>query len=212
MTAKLDSILFDFGGVFIDWQPRDAFKGSQYSEQEVDDFFTKSPFWECNDRNDLGIPLANTLDYFERYSPEWIEMIRYFYEMEITTLDSNEVPETREFVIALKKAGLRAYGLSNWNSERFFIAKGIARAIQELDAYVLSADIGIVKPDLRLFRHAIDRFNLNPPERTLFVDDNAANCAASERTGLKSFKFELRGENNLAKLKEVLKDEYGVHV
>jgi putative hydrolase of the HAD superfamily len=55
---------------------------------------------------------------------------------------------------------------------------------------VFSHEVGAIKPDERIYRHAIERFQLVPAE-TIYIDDLAANIATGERLGLQAFRYDL---------------------
>jgi HAD superfamily hydrolase (TIGR01509 family) len=80
-----------------------------------------------------------------------------------------------------------------------------------LNAYILSADFHLRKPDPAFFQIAFDRFNLNP-ERMLFVDDNSENIASIGKLGANTFLFEIDGVNNHDVLRAQLIEQYGINL
>ncbi len=83
-------------------------------------------------------------------------------------------------VYALRKAGLRTGLLSNsWGVGDYprHLFPGM------FDAVVISAEVGMRKPEERIFRHAIDLLGLEPGE-CVFIDDLEANVTAAEAVGM----------------------------
>jgi epoxide hydrolase-like predicted phosphatase len=90
------------------------------------------------------------------------------------------VPAMYELVRGLRRKGLRTALLSNsWGPS------GYAREdFPELfDAVVISAEVGMRKPELRIFRHAAQELGV-PPETCVFIDDVEANVDAAISCGM----------------------------
>jgi putative hydrolase of the HAD superfamily len=80
----------------------------------------------------------------------------------------------------VRRAGLRTGLLSNsWGAGDYQRELFPVR----FDAVVISAEVGMRKPEERIFRHAVELIGL-PPEECVFIDDIAANVAAAEAIGM----------------------------
>jgi len=187
MTAY-DGVIFDLGGVVIDWNPmhlyRKLFAGD---EAKAADFLARicPPAW--NEKQDAGRDLEAAAAERIAIYPEWEPEIRAFYGR-WSEMIGGLVPGTAEVMRELKAAGLRLFALSNWNSITF---ARVRRRFAELDLFehiVLSGDHGCIKPDARLYRIALERYGL-PPGRLLFIDDNPVNIAAGEALGIGGLLF-----------------------
>ena len=85
-----------------------------------------------------------------------------------------------DLIRSLRQAGLRTALLSNsWGNG------GYARDLFSdlFDAVVISAEVGMRKPEERIFRHTAALLGLEPQE-CVFIDDVLANVAAAEAIGL----------------------------
>jgi HAD superfamily hydrolase (TIGR01509 family) len=51
-----------------------------------------------------------------------------------------------------------------------------------------SSELGMIKPDPRIFQHVCDFFGVSPKE-SLFIDDSKANVVAAAKLGLQSIRF-----------------------
>ncbi len=69
------------------------------------------------------------------------------------------------------------------------------------DAVIISCEVGLSKPDPRIFRLCLDRLGL-PAEETLFVDDRADDIEGALRIGLRTLQFE--GPDALARLRALV--------
>ncbi len=93
---------------------------------------------------------------------------------------STMVAAMRELMRALRQAGVRTALLSNsWGGT------GYPRDIfpEMFDVVVISAEVGMRKPEEEIFRHAAALLGLEP-EECVFIDDIQANVLAAEAVGL----------------------------
>lgn len=93
------------------------------------------------------------------------------------------IPESVAALKSLRRAGMPVYVLSNISPvhKQWFLSS------QELngsyDEAFFSCDMGVMKPDARAFRFAVERIG-GYPERMLFLDDREENCEAAREAGL----------------------------
>jgi 2-haloacid dehalogenase len=100
------------------------------------------------------------------------------------------IQETVDVLAELRKAGVRLFGLSNWSGETFEVARRLPEYafLGWFEAVVISGEVGIAKPDPRIFRHLLDRYGLEP-SRTLFIDDVPANIDVANDLGMRAMRF-----------------------
>ena len=101
-------------------------------------------------------------------------------------------------VRTIRAGGLRTGLLSNsWSTDHYD-----RELLAELfDDVVISADVGLHKPQPEIYRLAAERLGVEP-ERCLFVDDLRENCEGAEATGMTPIRFRDRAET-IAKLTEL---------
>jgi HAD superfamily hydrolase (TIGR01509 family) len=95
-----------------------------------------------------------------------------------------------DLVAALKRRGLRLAVLSNTIEPhaRYLRRTGLLR---HFDVQVLSNEVGMSKPDPRVYRHTLRLLESEAsPERVFFVDDLAENVAAAAALGIHGILFE----------------------
>lgn len=182
----LRNIIFDFGGVLLDWNPHYLYDPYFGSSARAELFLTHICTYEWNQQHDLGKPIAEGTAELVAEFPEWRTEIEMYYG-QFTKMIGGQVPGMYNLLQTLKDKGYRLYGLSNWSVETFAMVSDDP-IFQFIENRVISGAIGIMKPDPRIFIHAISQFGVNPAE-TAFVDDNAINVQAATQQGLQGILF-----------------------
>ncbi|MBN2205954.1 MAG: HAD family phosphatase [Candidatus Aminicenantes bacterium] len=106
------------------------------------------------------------------------------------------IPGTLDVLGGLKAAGLRLVLVSNTDPMRFGFIKRRFPEILIFNDYVLSYEVGAIKPDRAIYEEAIRKAGCRPDE-AVFVDDIAENVAAAGALGIKGIVFKA-GETDLA--------------
>lgn len=194
---QLKNIVFDFGGVLIDWDPRYLYRKVFKTQEEMDFFLQNVCTYEWNLLQDAGRSLDEATRVLQKEHPEYKEEIGMYYgrweEMLGGLFDDNV-----KLIIPLK-AKYKVYGLTNWSAETLPIAQRKYDFFQLFDGIVVSGEEKRVKPDPQLYRILLDRYHLKA-EETLLIDDNAENIETAKELGFKT--VHLTPEVNL---KETLK-------
>ena len=97
------------------------------------------------------------------------------------------VPGMVELLADLKEAGFRLYLLSN-TSVAYHRFRSEIPGIRYFDDTLISADVGLVKPDPEIFQLACRRFEITPSE-SAFIDDTPINAEAAHHIGMRAFVF-----------------------
>jgi 2-haloacid dehalogenase len=179
----IDTVIFDLGGVLIDWNPRYLFRKIFTDEQEMEHFLTHicSPDW--NEEQDAGRSLAEATQWLVERHPEYETQIRAYYgrweEMLGGVFD--------EAVEALRKltqeTDYRVYALTNWSGETFKIALQKYDFLHWFDGIVVSGDEKMRKPSPEFYQILLNRYNVDP-QNALFLDDNLRNIEAARKLGV----------------------------
>jgi 2-haloacid dehalogenase len=183
---KIQNIIFDFGGVLIDWNPIYLYGNVFETEEEMKHFLENVCRYEWNVLQDAGRPLSEATTLLQKEHPEFSEQINYYYgrweEMLGGTIDENV-----KLIKPLKKR-YKLYGLTNWSAETLPIAMERYSFFKDLDGIVVSGDEKIVKPNPKIYEILLDRYNLEA-ESSLFIDDNAENIETAKKIGFKTVHF-----------------------
>ena len=189
----IKGVIFDLGGVLVDWDPMHLYRKVFADEARAAEFIAHVCTPEWNEKQDAGRALDEGTAERVILFPEWEAEIRAYYGRWIEMI-GGLVPGTADIMRELKAAGLRLFALSNWNSETF---ARVCRMFPEFDLFediVLSGDHGCIKPEERLYRIALERIDL-PLQSLVFVDDNLRNLDGAKRVGLPALLF--TGADNL---------------
>ena len=89
----------------------------------------------------------------------------------------------------LRQTDVRLFALSNWSAETFPVARPRYPFLDWFEGIVISGEVGITKPDERVYHHLLDRFGLDAAS-TVFIDDSAANVRAAREVGMIALRFE----------------------
>jgi 2-haloacid dehalogenase len=181
-------VIFDFGGVLIDWNPRYLYRklfGDDVTGMER--FLAEVCTPEWNLRQDAGRPWAEGVAELAAQFPDQADLIRAFHDRWFETvggLIDGSVVILRE----LRDAGHRLYGLTNWSHEKFPLARARYPLFAWFHGIVVSGEEGLIKPDRQLYARLFERYQIDPA-RAVFIDDNPVNVEAAVALGLHGIHF-----------------------
>lgn len=194
--AEIRNIIFDMGGVLIDYNPEKTLY-SVFDRETADialrEIF-RNPVWAEKDR---GTVSADDILYMAK---DKIPVCAYEKIAEMTrNLYPYMTPfgETEEIVVKLKANGYRIFLLSNASLD-FHIQRKNIPALKIFDGCLISADCRIIKPEPGIYERLLSKFNLRA-EECFFIDDVAKNCEAAERAGIRSYNHKLYDFDSLIK-------------
>jgi 2-haloacid dehalogenase len=184
---KIENIIFDFGGVLVDWNPRHLYKSHFKDENEMEYFLKYICTEEWNLEQDRGRTLKEGTLLLQNKFPEFHAMIQLFYD-EWETMLKSDIPETVSLLYKLKPK-YKLYGLTNWSAETISIAYDRFPFFKEFEGIVVSGYEKMIKPNKEIYHLLLNRYNLKA-ENTIFIDDNLKNIKAAEEVGLHAIHFE----------------------
>jgi 2-haloacid dehalogenase len=199
----LDTIIFDLGGVLIDWNPRYVYNQIFKTEAELEYFFEEVCTSQWNEEQDAGRPLQEATEWLITQHPDWEKEIRVYYGRWEEML-GGPISETVRILQKLKNQGShRLYALTNWSAETFPIALNLYDFLHWFEGIVVSGVEKSRKPFPEFYQILLDRYQV-APEKALFIDDNLRNVQGAKEVGLHTIHY-----HSPAQLKEELKN-YGI--
>lgn len=187
------AIIFDLGGVLIDWNPAYVFDKLITDEDKRRRFFAEICTSDWNEEQDAGRSLKEATELLVNRHPEWKEYIEAYYGQWEEML-GGPIHETVEVFRELKESGrYRLYALTNWSAELFPIALDRYAFLHWFDGRVVSGEEKMRKPFPEFYQLTLDRFGLRP-EEVVFIDDNLRNIEAASRMDIPSIRFESAGQ------------------
>ena len=185
--TQIKNIVFDFGGVLVDWNPRYLYDKYFGDEQQAQWFLDNICLYSWNLQMDGGKPFAEGVAELQAEHPEWAEAIGIYHTRWVEMM-GGEVEGTADVLRRLKAKGYGIYGLTNWSAETFPLIRDTYPVFGEFDGIVVSGEEHLLKPNAAIYHCLLERYNLQP-EESIFIDDNTDNVAAAKAVGMESVRF-----------------------
>ncbi len=182
------NVIFDFGGVLVNWQPEAIISGF-YAEPALRDAIRRHAFqhddWLEMDRGTLDEPTVIRRFAARMARPE-AEMVALFDDVRASL---TPIEPTVALLTELHEKGYRLYGLSNMSASIFAYLKSLHSFFDLFHGIVVSAFVKSVKPEPAIYEHLRSRFALDFGE-SVFIDDLARNVESARALGLPAIRFE----------------------
>lgn len=178
----IKNIIFDFGGVLMDWNPRYFFK-SYFNDDEKMEYFLKNiADDDWNAQQDKGRSLQEGTEIQVAKFPEWEQELQAYYDNWSVMLKS-EIPQNVRVLRNLAKTKYELFGLTNWSQETF------PYALKHYDFFqlfggkiVVSGAEHLIKPDPQIWKLLLERYQIKA-EESVFIDDNRKNIEVANSLG-----------------------------
>jgi 2-haloacid dehalogenase len=189
MTTPTRAIIFDFGNVLLSWDPRRIFQRF-FSEgpQTVETFMDEIGFAEWHVEQDRGRPFAEAIAERSAKFPHYAHILAD-YDTRYEEGVGGPISGTVEILRRLKQAGYPLYGLSNYPTKKFPLARLKYEFFDWFDDILISGEVGLVKPDPAIFHLLLTRIG-HAADECIFIDDSGANVTAARELGLTAIQFQ----------------------
>jgi len=188
VAGTVRNVIFDLGGVVLDWNPdhivsrfqpvvelRASFKAALFGHAD----------WRMFDRGTL-----TESELIERLEPRVGRPRQEVIAILDAVRDSLvEKPETVQLLRALQARGTPLYCLSNMPATVYTHLRRRHNFWDAFSGIVISGEVKMMKPEPAVFTHLLDTFNLRP-EESVFIDDVLANIDGARKSGLHTIWFE----------------------
>jgi 2-haloacid dehalogenase len=189
MNSKIQAIIFDFGNVLLEWDPRYVYQRFFPNDADsMERFLDEVNFMEWNLLQDKGRSFREGVTVLSKQFPHYSHLIQAYHDHWIDSLGGS-LDGTVKILKELKQAGYLLYGLSNWSAETFPHARARHDFFDLLDDMVISGEVGHVKPHPEIFQIMLDRIG-RPAQECLFIDDSQANIRQAQEMGFVTIHFE----------------------
>ena len=186
-SGAIEAVVFDLGGVLLDWDPRHVYRSVFADPAEMEDFLARVCTADWHRAHDLGADVGESCERLAQAHPGYRDAIMTWADR-YEEMAAGQFDETVVVLADVIAAGLRCYALSNMEPDAFRVRCDRFPFMRWFDGCVISGVEGVAKPDRRIFEVLLDRYGLDPAA-TVFVDDSAANVAAAGSLGLTAFRF-----------------------
>ncbi len=183
-----DCVIFDFGGVLVDWDPRHLFRKMFDGDRAgMEHFLGHVCTNDWHIRHDAGERYRDTVPVLVGQFPQYERYIRAFDER-WGEMVAGDFPETVAVLRDLHGRGVPLYALTNWPGEKYEILTGRFDWIGCFRGVLVSGEVMLKKPDARIFHLLLERFQIDP-RKAIYIDDVRANVDAARGVGLDAVRF-----------------------
>jgi epoxide hydrolase-like predicted phosphatase len=180
------AVVFDIGGVLVDWQPHLAWIEQLGSEAEVTAFMQRTDFLARNLRGDKGERFADMA--LELDAPEDQRLLAAYPSLYARTIQ-NTIPETWAILERLKAQATPVHAITNWSAETWPVGVSVHPRLGEVfDTLVVSGREKMLKPQPEIFHLLCERAGVAPQD-CVFVDDGLHNVEGARAIGMDGIHF-----------------------
>jgi 2-haloacid dehalogenase len=183
----LRPVVFDLGGVLIDWNPRHLYRKLLPDDAAIESFLAEVCTPEWNHQQDAGRSWAEAVAELTARFPDRADLISA-YHLRWEEMLGGALDDTVEVLEELDAAGVPLYALTNWSHETFPIARRRFPFLTRFRGVVVSGEERAAKPDPRIYRVLLERYQLDPAA-CLFIDDVARNVEGARAAGMDGILF-----------------------
>jgi len=186
-VSQRDVVIFDLGGVLLDWDPRHLYRKLFPDEAAMEHFLATVCTGEWNRRQDAGRPVADAAGLLKAQHPDKAHLIDAYYTRHLDMI-AGPVEGSVAILAELREHGTPLYFLSNYSAETYPLARRAFDFLGWFRGGIVSGDVGLIKPDPQIYALLIDRFGIDP-HRAIFIDDVAANAEGGRHLGIHGVHF-----------------------
>lgn len=181
-------IIFDFGGVLFDWNPKYLFEKIFDKDEELSYFLNHVCTQAWNEEQDAGRHWKDAEDLLINQYPKFESQIK-LYRKRWPEMLRGTISGMEDFVNSLFDDGrFQMFGLTNWSGQTFPYAYYNYAFLRKFKDIVVSGDVKMIKPNAEIFEYALKRFKIEAAE-SIFIDDNLNNVNAAIQLGIKGIHF-----------------------
>ena len=188
-NSKIDTVIFDLGGVLVDWNPEYLYAKIFKDDKEKMDWFLSTvctPDW--NMEQDAGRSFEDATKLLVKEYPEYKKEISAFYERWEEMIKS-EIHDTVLILNYLKELNeVKLYALTNWSIQTFPIAQQRFDFLKQFEGIVVSGEEKTRKPYSKIYEITLERYDL-APETCLFIDDSIDNVNAAKSLNINALHY-----------------------
>lgn len=187
VDLPIRDIVFDLGGVLVDWDPRYLFNTHfNAAPSQIETFLSSvcTPEWhaELDGGRSFGEATAALIAKYPDHA-EWIEA----YDRHWDKMFAGSIDETVEVLTELKQHGPRVHALSNYPTEKLAFLYATYPFMRIFDTVIVSGLVGLTKPDPGIYSYTLERIGA---PTCVFVDDRPENVAAARACGMSAIHFD----------------------
>lgn len=185
--TAIDAVVFDLGGVLLDWDPRHLYRKLFADETEMESFLRDVCTMRWHAAHDRGVPFAQSCAALAATHPRHAELIDA-WGTRSEEMIAGQIDGTVEILDELLGRGVRCYALTNMERETYPVRRQRYPFMHRFAGTVVSSHEGVAKPDPEIFRRLLARYDLDPA-RTVMIDDSPPNLETAAGLGMEAVTF-----------------------
>jgi 2-haloacid dehalogenase len=184
---RIDAVVFDVGGVLLDWNPRHLYRSLLPDEESMERFLSEvcTPAW--NAEQDAGRTWSAAVEELTARFPDQAKLIRA-YDERWPEMVAGAFEDTVAVLTDLRAAGVPTFALTNFSAEKWDITVDRWDFLRNFDGAVVSGVERVSKPDPAIYQLLLDRHGLTA-ETTFYTDDAPANVEGARKLGIQAEVF-----------------------
>ena len=181
-------VVFDIGGVLLDWNPRYLYRKIFDDEQEMDYFLTHICSHTWNLLQDAGRPPAEGVAELSARYPHYAEQIAVYHSRWLETLNGT-IHDSVAILQELQHRDTPLYAITNFNQETFALCRQHFDFLNEFLGIVVSGEVKLLKPDPAIYLRLLHDYQLRA-EDCVFIDDSEVNAKGAQKVGMHGIHFQ----------------------
>jgi 2-haloacid dehalogenase len=188
-NSNIKAIIFDFGNVLIEWDPRYVYERYFPNDPEgMEHFLKEVDFMGWNAYQDKGRTFKEGVADLSKQFPHHAHLIQAYHDYWKDSIGIS-FTGTVEIMKQLNQKGYPLYGLSNWSAETFPYAQEKFDFFDMLDDMVISGQVGFIKSEPEIYELMLEKIG-KPAQECLFIDDSLPNIQQAQKMGFATVHFE----------------------
>ncbi len=188
MGGNIETVVFDLGGVLIDWDPKYLYRKIFTDETEMENFLATVTTNEWHMEQDRGRTMEEATASLISRHPEHAREIEAFYAR-WDEMFGGPIEGSVDVLRELRERAFPLYALTNFSAETFPRARDWYGFLGWFDEVVVSGEEGLIKPDKEIYGVLIERTGLDRAA-TVFLDDSPPNVTAARELGFTAVRFQ----------------------
>jgi 2-haloacid dehalogenase len=181
-------VVFDLGGVLVDWDPRNLYRKLFAGDDgAMEQFLANVCTQSWNEEQDAGRSFAEACTLLKAVHPDKAELIDAWIERH-HEMFAGTIHGSVEILAELRTRGVPLYALSNWSAETFPAARARFEFLEWFRGILISGDVKLLKPDSRIYKHFLETFAIDPAH-AIYIDDRRNNVDAATALGMHGIVF-----------------------
>ncbi|MGB3779099.1 MAG: HAD family phosphatase [Tunicatimonas sp.] len=190
MKPIYDTVIFDLGGVLIDWNPEYLYRKIFNDEKQMQHFLTEVCHGAWNKEQDRGRLFVEAVRERTERFPEHAANIRAYHERWDEMLGGAIEENVAVLEDLRQRPDIHLYAITNWSAETFPVAQQRFPFLGYFEDTVVSGELKLVKPDPKIYQTLLDRQPI-VPEQAIFIDDVQENVVGAEALGIRGIHLTL---------------------